>query len=325
MSKIFFSFILFLLMLYLSPMPDISAQDSFPTPYDVIEAVNALRASYGLPPYYMDPVLMAAAQFQADYLASGGGAGSCHVGPGGSDSDQRAHDHGYPEVPGLDINENCGSLGAGKPVEALFTGGWSDELHMHTMLHERGQHAGAGVAVSGNRAYVILDVAAFWGDAGLTQQPTTSGWGDAEHPYSQFIAPVQTASPAADGTITHTVQAGQSLSLISVHYGVSVERLLELNNLGEDAILNVGQQILIRPPSTPGAESTMIPPPKTPTTSIIKTIQPVTASIESPTAGLAAEETERPDPNLTLLLAFFALFGIGLVLVVVSLSGNKPA
>jgi len=325
MKKLIFSYLLTSLFLILSPVPEISAQDFFPTPWDVIEAVNALRASNGLPPYYVDPVLMAAAQFQADYLASGGGTGSCHVGPGGSDADQRAYDHGYPEVPGLDVNENCGSLGAGQPVEALFTGGWADELHMHTMLHERGQHAGAGVAVSGDRAYVILDVGAFWGDAGLTQQPTTSGWGDAEHPYSQFIAPVQTASPATDGSLTHIVQAGQSLYMISEQYGVSAERLMELNNLNKDSILYVGQQILIRPASTPGAEITMSPPTQTAPLPATQTVQPVRASIESPTAELDLEDTEEQGTNLTLLLAFFALFGIGLVLVVVSLSGNKAA
>ena len=45
---------------------------------------------------------------------------------------------------------------------------------MHTMLHDRGQLMGVGVAVTEEVAYVILDVAAYWGDAGLTAQPTTA-------------------------------------------------------------------------------------------------------------------------------------------------------
>jgi uncharacterized protein YkwD len=61
------------------------------TSYDVIAAVNALRASYGLPPYAVDNLLMLAAQGQADYLASiAPNIGNGHVGPGGTDADARA-------------------------------------------------------------------------------------------------------------------------------------------------------------------------------------------------------------------------------------------
>ena len=54
------------------------------TSYDVIAAVNALRASYGLPAYAVDNLLMLAAQGQADYLASiAPNIGNGHIGPGG--------------------------------------------------------------------------------------------------------------------------------------------------------------------------------------------------------------------------------------------------
>ena len=141
------------------------------TSYDVIAAVNALRASYGLPPYAVDNLLMLAAQGQADYLASiAPNIGNGHVGPGGTDADARALVVGYPYVEGLDINENWAGIPLEMSIESLIATGWSDEAHMHTMLHEHGQHIGAGVAVSGSTAYIVVDVAAYWGDAGLTKQ-----------------------------------------------------------------------------------------------------------------------------------------------------------
>jgi len=77
------------------------------TSYEVIGAVNALRASNSLLPYAVDNLMMPAAQGQADYLASIAlNVGSGHVGPGGTDADARALVVGYPYVEGLDINEN---------------------------------------------------------------------------------------------------------------------------------------------------------------------------------------------------------------------------
>jgi len=69
------------------------------TPYDVVASVNTLRASYGLPPYAVDGLLMLAAQGQADYLASiAPNVGDGHVGFGGTDADARALAVGYPYV-----------------------------------------------------------------------------------------------------------------------------------------------------------------------------------------------------------------------------------
>jgi len=124
------------------------------TSYDVIAAVNALRANHGLPPYDVDNLLMLAAQEQADYLASiTPNVGNGHVGPGGTDADARALAVGYPYVEGLDINENWAGIPLEMSIESLIATGWSDDDHLHTMLHERGQYIGAGVAVSCSTAY----------------------------------------------------------------------------------------------------------------------------------------------------------------------------
>jgi len=110
----------------------------------------------------VDNLLMLAAQGQADYLVSiASNIGNGHVGLGGTDADACALAVAYPYIEGLDINENWAAIPLNMSIETLITTGWSDEAHMHTILHERGQHIGVGVAISGSTAYIIVDVAAF--------------------------------------------------------------------------------------------------------------------------------------------------------------------
>jgi len=323
MSRILISALLALAFLIYPLSTSFGAPQQAPSPYDVIAAVNALRASHGLPPYDVDPILMMAAQSQADYLASTPNFGSGHIGPGGTDADARAIALGFPYMQGLDINENWGTLQEGDTIESLIFGIWSDEQHMHTMLHDRGRLVGAGVAVSGDVAYVILDVAAYWGDAGLTPQPTHSAYGEnpaTQYVVSQYIAPVMTASPAADSSITHTVMSGQSLWMLSHHYKVDIDRLRQLNNLGAIDTIYIGQKILIQPPQTP-----------TPTSAITASLPAATATHQITVRQTIIQSTftaKNIDPtpirnDSGWFLVFFALFGVGIILVVLSLSGRK--
>ena len=323
MSKTLISALLALAFLLFPLSTTFAAPRQAPSPYDVIAAVNALRASHGLAPYDVDPILMMAAQTQADYLASTPCFGSGHVGPGGTDADARAINLGFPYVQGLDINENWGTLQEGEPIESLIYGGWSDELHMHTMLHDRGQLVGAGVAVSGDAAYIILDVAAYWGDAGLTTQPTTSAYGanaGTQFAVSQYIAPVLTTQPASDGSIIHTVMSGQSLWMLSSHYKVDIERLRGLNNMGTSDTIYIGQKILIQLPQTPTPTIfvTTTPPAAT------VTPQPSLRPAVSQSTSTAKNIDSTPAKNDSgWFLFFFALLGAGIILVVLSLSARK--
>jgi hypothetical protein len=94
-------------------------------------------------------------------------------------------------------------------------------------------------------------------------------WWEQAHPSSavpptaeaQSAAPVPTLAPVAGASpvvaqppalpptsfphIVHTVQSGDTLSAISRRYNVSVRYLLAANNLAIDAVLHVGQQILV--------------------------------------------------------------------------------
>jgi LysM repeat protein len=58
---------------------------------------------------------------------------------------------------------------------------------------------------------------------------------------------IQVSTPGADGKVIHTVQAYQTLSTIAKAYGISVEKILALNNLQLDWPLQIGQKLLIDP------------------------------------------------------------------------------
>ncbi len=56
------------------------------------------------------------------------------------------------------------------------------------------------------------------------------------------------ATPDSDGRIVHVVEAYQNLSKIGEAYGVSVNRLVELNGITVETPLQVGQKLLIKGP-----------------------------------------------------------------------------
>jgi LysM repeat protein len=299
---------------------DVHAQAQVPSGYDLIAAVNILRTSHGLSPYGVDPLLMLSAQMQADYLASQApGPASGHTGPGGTDADARAQAVGFPYVAGLDINENWAAMPVGTSFEAIFNGVWSDSAHQHTMLHQRGQLAGAGISVSGDTMYIILDVAAYWGDAGKTPWPTSSAYGTAGGTpvVSQYIAPVKIATPLANGSIVHQVQSGQSLWSIAIKYGVKIDTIRKLNGIAEDGTIYIGQKLIIQSAGkttpTPLKEtetpslSDFLPPKAQQDRTLIPSIQPATV-----------RQPFKIDPS-GIFLILFMLAGAGLVLVFIGM------
>jgi LysM repeat protein len=263
---------------------------------------------------------MISAQGQADYLAAmSPEIVDGHTGPGGTDADQRAFNVGFPYVEGLDINENWASLPESASVDTLIYDVWGDEIHMHTMLHDRGQLVGMGVAQADGSYYYVLDVAAYWGDAGLTAQPTTLAYGEgaATQQYvSQYIAPVTKAKPGVDGSIVHTVQSGQSLYMLAQHYGVDINQLRALNGMQNYDTIYIGQKIIIRGPQPATETPAQTPVPQAAAATSVPTLPPqLTASAvpatQSPSSALAALGLE----NSLWFLIFFVLFAIGLLLV----------
>ena len=304
---------------FITPLENI-AQVQVPSGYDLIVAVNALRANHGLSPYQVDPLLMLSAQMQADYLASqASGPVSGHVGPGGTDADARALAVGFPYVQGLDINENWEAMPVGMSFAELFNTDWSDAAHQHTMLHPRGQLAGAGIAIAGDTIYLILDVAAYWGDAGKTPQPTSSAYGatGGTTGVSQYIAPVKVATPQADGSIVHQVQSGQSLWSIAIKYEVKMDTIRALNHIAPDEMVYIDQKLLVQA----AGQKTAAPILQTVTPSLSDFLPPQAQVKHIPTAFLERVipiQSSRVDPSGIFFL-LFALAGAGLVLVFVGM------
>jgi len=260
--------------------------------YDVISAVNDLRASQGLPSYTVNPILMSVAQAQAEYMAETGNV--THTGPDGSRPYQRAMIAGYPlagQIPPGFYSENIVSLGGLSPAEAvqIWTG---DDPHMHTMNSPMLQEIGAGVAVSGGQVYYVIDCA----------RPTTSGLpqaytpGAAESAFAasnEIIVPVTKSTPNANGEIIHEVQAGQSLWQIAIEYGAKIDQIRALNQLPAEYLINPGDTLIIMTVGTPTpapATATSVPS-STPFPQASPTPEPTPSPTPTPTsapAGLAA-------------------------------------
>jgi len=83
------------------------------------------------------------------------------------------------------------------------------------------------------------------------------------NPNDDVAAAEPTAVPPGQPA-THTVQAGETLSSISVQYGVSQEAIAAANNITTDSVLTVGQSIVIpasdAPSEAPPPEQSAPPP-----------------------------------------------------------------
>jgi LysM repeat protein len=77
------------------------------------------------------------------------------------------------------------------------------------------------------------------GDGGGSSAPSTVGF-------------VSRQGEREDGSIVHTVQAGDTVDSIAVAYGVTRADILALNNMTDPRIIQIGQQLVIRPPDDAG-------------------------------------------------------------------------
>jgi LysM repeat protein len=106
------------------------------------------------------------------------------------------------------------------------------------------------------------------GDAVATTQPvlpaeTTPALPAATiegQPTAELAAPTVEVLPTeAPVSTTHVVQAGETLFLIGVQYGVSVEEIAAANNLTDVNRLEVGQQLIIPAPGSVDVAATAAP------------------------------------------------------------------
>jgi uncharacterized protein YkwD len=281
--------IIILLTLVTSALPQtVTAQDD--AVWVLLESLNAYRAANGLPPLQVNSQLMAAAQSQADYLAAtynieSGADG--HTGAGGSRPIDRAYSFGYGNGLQIDVSENWAGLGpATTAAQVVYNPWWSDAAHQNTMLDGWGvsyTDVGIGVAKQGIIVYYVIDVGAVTSDQPFV---SPSGVGSSTGAFgpsnNSSISLLETAAPAADGSVTHTVQEGETLELIARSYGVDVSAIQELNNMPTGyVIIYPDQKLLIKPAGS--ADESEIP----------------TATLAGPTATVTPVPTFTPRPRPT--------------------------
>ena len=269
-----------------SPSPQSSA-------YDLIAEVNALRFANGLPAYVVSPILMGTAQAQADYMAAIGTV--THSGPGGIGLTQRLLNAGYPLAGDLSLGGfRAENITGGNKTAAQAVQGWTgDAPHLNTMLSPNLTEIGAGVTKVGNTYYMVIDCAL----------PTTSGQPQVYTPGSgelvistsapsDFIVPIVASTPDENGQVFHEVQYGQTLWSIAIEYGVKIDEIRALNNLGSGTDIYQGDRLLIRE-DAPGLSPT-------------KTLESVASLSPSP----AATHAYTPFPTATPTVSETATFVI---------------
>ncbi|MGZ9221497.1 MAG: CAP domain-containing protein [Anaerolineales bacterium] len=243
------------------------------SPFDVVNAVNALRASHGLAPYSINSILMYTAQSQADFLAATGTM--THTGPGGSGLTDRLLAAGYPLAGELSSGgfraENITGGNESMPAQSAVDQWTGDALHLNTMLSPNLTEIGAGVAVSGGRVYYVIDCA----------RPTTSGAPEASTSVAESgsavparEAPILVAivsTPNSNGDVIHEVQFGQTLWQLAIAYNVKIDEIKSLNNLFDNGIYP-GNKLLIK----------------------TGVIQPTAAHTETPTRELTVTSINTP-------------------------------
>jgi LysM repeat protein len=310
-----------------APLPDDAVP---PTGYDLAAAVNAYRAANGYYELSPNTLVMSAAQTHAEWIVNTGQGG--HIGADGSDETIRVSWTGYGGGATIQCDENWAG---GSNINDVIYGAWSDWVHQEVMLNAWGNlytDIGGGVAASGEGRYVfILNVCKvvgqeFSGAVPESSEPAPNATTDplATADVSNYVYGVTTATPMADGTVKHTVLYGQTLSSIAEAYGITINALRELNNMGADAtIIFPEQELLIQTATSPiEAQGSAVPeteasPIPSPTAvAQTQTLQPTPAATEESftATALAAQETadeKQTLPPLGLFLVVF--FGVGLV------------
>jgi len=105
-------------------------------------------------------------------------------------------------------------------------------------------------------AVVVLSILFWWDNrneaatgAAVTPEAALSGDGlptpNFAAPPSGTEAPAATATAEAGGPVVHTVQAGETLNMISQQYDVSIDDIMLMNGMDNPNFISVGQQLTI--------------------------------------------------------------------------------
>jgi len=266
------------------------------TGYDLVGAVNALRASNGLPLYNVNSTLMTIAQNQADYLLSTGGANG-HIGPGGTLPYQRALNAGYSVAgsipPGL-FSENWDENSS---IQGAITAWQGDSAHRIALYSTNLFDIGGGVASGNGMNYYVIDTGASTGSkspSSSTSNSTSSASSSSVASgtavsQSQVIPAAIVSTPDEAGKVYHVVQPGQALWQIAIAYKVKINDIMSLNHLASNVIYP-GQKLLILQTGT----ATPISPTPRPTLDLATFTPLPTLEILTETATSTATATPVP-------------------------------
>lgn len=268
------------------------AQPHTANAYELIDAVNSLRAKNGLPAYSINSILMSVAQAHSDYQASIGSV--THYGPGGTRPYERALAAGYPVAGDLSLggfySENIMG-GTGYTAQEVVNAWMGDAPHQNTMLSANLTEIGAGVSCSGSFCYFTIDASTPSGTT-VSYTPSsggTSGAGGSPVPTRGVVFP---NTPDADGSIRHIVQPGETLWEIATAYKIGVDEIKRLNKLSNDFIYPGNTLIIKQAAGTPTAGPTGSPtvaPTFTPFVFWTVTASPTGTSTSLPSAPLAGD------------------------------------
>lgn len=312
-----------------------------PSAADLIAAVQALRASKGLPPLNIDAAIMSAAQKHSEYQASIGTWS--HLGPGGSHAVDRVKAAGFGAGSTVYCSENVAIANTLTGLDVVIYQYWGDADHWNTMTNPRYFNGGAGVVEKNGVVYYTLDTCYIAGSAppGGSTIPTVGpnlGPTVTRAPTQPLIVPIRTSTRMPDGSVIHPVGYGQALVSIATAYKVKVEDIRKLNNILGIRGLWVGDKLLIQPANTRTPTVTVSPtlPPPTRTPTPTRSLTPTRTS--TPTITETSPPTDTPTPTTPPLIppldsidhhdlgtAIIAVCGAGLVLVMVAqLRKSKP-
>jgi len=321
--KIIFSTIL---LLALVPFGYVHAQDSTPTPAELINAVNALRLANGLNALAVHPALMQIAQEQANGIASGMPG---HWRPNNLTLGQWMMTLGYPLSGDLSQDgyrsENWTPARSADDAVQSWLG---DEPHTNTMLSPYRSDIGAGIVATEDGYIFVIETAlqttsgrmqsnasAILTGIPLTQQAYNAGATLAAEngTLPQYSLPVAIATANLGGDVIHEVQYGQTLWSIAITYGTTIREIQRLNNWNTDDVY-VGQQLLVMKGATP-------PPQVTPAsvTSTFSPLQPTSTAFitsPSPTTQPAVAFTTKSPQETTLSVTAIALAALVLGIII---------
>jgi uncharacterized protein YkwD len=278
---------------------------------ELINAVNTLRVSNGLPPYQVNQTLMQIAQTHTDYQSSIGT--TTHYGPDGSRPFQRALSAGYSVAGDINLggffSEN---ITAGRNLSATeAVNSWKlDAPHLNTMLSSTLRDIGAGVTIVGEIVYYTIDV----GLSTTTETISTQAGGVVPTYNPVVIKKIITSTPGLDGSIYHIVEIGETIWEISQIYKIAPEKLVQLNSLA-DSFIYVGDRLIIQLPFTP----TPTVPSSTPTQFVSKTPSRIpstgphiTATKTLPSTGTSINQPVSKNIPL-LIIVILTLIASGLI------------